>query len=119
MREQPTTPDPSALRQSSERTRTIESDGTNRKEQGSRGSRLQALSERGRGAMARVEAGAAGTYWSQLTAVDFINSSFAFAALAVVGAFPFLAVIPAAAGAGGVKQPVITRMGLTPKRRET
>jgi membrane protein len=62
--------------------------------------------------MTRVQSGTAGRYWSRLTAVDFMNSSLAFAALAVVCAFPFLAVVSAAAGAGGVRQAIITRMGL-------
>jgi len=57
-------------------------------------SRIGAL----RGRWARVEAGAAGKYWSQLTAVEFLNSSFAFAALAVLCAFPFLAIAAAATG---------------------
>jgi hypothetical protein len=73
---------------------------------------MQALRDRGAGAVARIETGAAGKYWSHLTAVDFINSSFAFAALALVSAFPFLAVVSAATGAGGVRQAIITRMGL-------
>jgi membrane protein len=60
----------------------------------------------------RIRTGAAGTYWSHLTGVDFMNSSFAFAALAVVSAFPFLAVVSAATGAGGVRRAIITRMDL-------
>jgi membrane protein len=70
------------------------------------------LRDRSREAIARVGEGAAGRYWAHLTAVDFVNSSLAFAALAVVSAFPFLAVISSAAGAGGVRQAIITRMGL-------
>jgi membrane protein len=62
--------------------------------------------------MERVRKAPPGTYWTRLTAVDFMNSSLAFAALAVVCAFPFLAVVSAAAGAGGVRQAIITRMGL-------
>jgi membrane protein len=76
---------------------------------------MQAVRQRGAARVARLEAGAAGTYWSRLTAVDFMNSSFAFAALAVVCAFPFLAVVSAATGAGGVRRAIITRMGLDPK----
>jgi membrane protein len=76
---------------------------------------VQAVRQRGAASFARLEAGAAGTYWSRLTAVDFMNSSFAFAALAVVCAFPFLAVVSAATGAGGVRRAIITRMGLDPK----
>ncbi|MCL2769146.1 MAG: hypothetical protein FWD42_03435, partial [Solirubrobacterales bacterium] len=60
---------------------------------------------------ARVGVAAPGRYWSQLTAVDFMNSSFAFAALAVICAFPFLAVISAATG-GDVRHVLIVRMGL-------
>jgi membrane protein len=61
--------------------------------------------------IARVRRGAPGTYWSQLTAVDFMNSSLAFAALAVVCGFPFLAVIHASVGED-VRQAIVTRMGL-------
>jgi membrane protein len=60
----------------------------------------------------KIRDGAAGRYWSHLTAVDFMNSSLAFAALAVVCAFPFLAVVSAAAGSGGVRRAIVTRMGL-------
>jgi membrane protein len=74
--------------------------------------RMRALRDTGAGAVERVQAGTAGKYWSRLAAVDFMNSSLAFAALAVVCAFPFLAVVSAAAGAGGVRQAIITRMGL-------
>jgi membrane protein len=41
-----------------------------------------------------------------------MNSSLAFAALAVLCAFPFLAVVHAAAGQD-LRQAIITRMGLT------
>jgi membrane protein len=68
----------------------------------------------GGAAVARAKASAPGRYWSHLSAVDFMNSSFAFAALAVLCGFPFLAVIHAAAGAD-VRQAIITRMGLSPQ----
>src|SRR5690242_10870776 len=75
--------------------------------------RAEGLRGKGAHAAGRVRAGAAGTYWSHLTGVDFLNSSFAFAALGVVSAFPFLAVVSAATGAGGgVRQAIVTRMGL-------
>jgi membrane protein len=61
----------------------------------------------------RVEAGAPGRYWSQLSAVDFINSSFAFSALAVLCGFPFLAVLHAAIGED-FRQVIVARMGLDP-----
>jgi hypothetical protein len=53
-----------------------------------RGSRLRALRDR----LARFEKSAAGRYWRHLSTADFMNSSFAFSALAVLSAFPFLAV---------------------------
>jgi len=62
-----------------------------------------------RDTLTRVQA--PGKYWSRLTAVDFMNSSFAFAALAVICAFPFLAVISTITG-GDVREALITRMGL-------
>src|SRR4051812_39098669 len=55
-------------------------------------SRVRALRDSGTDAAERIKSWAARSHWSHLTAVDFLNSSFAFAALAVVSAFPFLAV---------------------------
>ena len=66
----------------------------------------------GAAAAARLGSSAPGKYWSHLSAVDFMNSSLAFSALAVLCAFPFLAVVNAAAG-GDVRQAIITRMGLS------
>jgi uncharacterized BrkB/YihY/UPF0761 family membrane protein len=54
---------------------------------------------------------AAGRYWSQLSAADFMNSSFAFAALAVLSAFPFLAVTSTVIG-GDLRTAIVARMGL-------
>jgi membrane protein len=59
----------------------------------------------------RFEKSAAGRYWSQLSAADFMNSSFAFAALAVLSAFPFLAVSSSALG-GDIRTAIVARMGL-------
>ena len=59
----------------------------------------------------RFEHSAAGTYWSELSAADFMNSSFAFAALAVLSAFPFLAVTSTAIG-GDLRTAIVARMGL-------
>lgn len=81
-------------------------------ERTSGGSRVRGLRAAGTAVVARVGAGAPGRYWSQLSAVDFMNSSLAFAALAVLCGFPFLAVVHAAAGQD-VRQAIITRMGLT------
>lgn len=57
------------------------------------------------------EEGAAGRFWDQLSTADFMNSSFAFAALAVLTAFPFLAVSSAALG-GDIRRVIVARMGL-------
>ena len=48
--------------------------------------------------LARFDESAPGRFWNHLSAADFMNSSFAFAALAVLSAFPFLAVTSAAIG---------------------
>jgi len=66
------------------------------------------------GLTARFRASAAGKFWSQLSTTDFINSSFAFAALAVLSAFPFIAVSAAAIGTD-VRRVIVARMGLTPE----
>jgi membrane protein len=68
---------------------------------------LGALRER----LDRFERSAAGRYWSQLSAADFMNSSFAFAALAVLSAFPFLAVSSSVLG-GDIRKAIVARMGL-------
>ena len=70
------------------------------------------MSDALRDRLARLQASAAGKYWSQLTAVDFMNSSLAFAALAVLCAFPFLAVVLGATG-GDVREAIVARMGLS------
>jgi membrane protein len=70
-------------------------------------SRLHALEKR----LERFERSAAGRYWSHLSTADFMNSSFAFAALAVLSAFPFLAVSSSVVG-GDIRQAIVARMGL-------
>jgi membrane protein len=68
--------------------------------------------ERGlRERLARFEQSAAGRYWAHLSTADFMNSSFAFAALAVLSAFPFLAVTSSMLG-GDIRQAIVARMGL-------
>jgi uncharacterized BrkB/YihY/UPF0761 family membrane protein len=62
--------------------------------------------------MAHFEETAPGRYWSHLSSADFMNSSFAFSALAVLSAFPLLAVSSAALG-GDIRQAIVARMGLT------
>jgi membrane protein len=60
---------------------------------------------------ARFEKSAAGRYWAHLSTADFMNSSFAFAALAVLSAFPFLAVTSSVIG-GDIRRTIVARMGL-------
>lgn len=60
---------------------------------------------------ARVKASAAGTFWTRLSAVDFINSSLMLAALALMCFLPFLIVLSAVAGRD-VRRSIIVRMGL-------
>src|SRR5262249_6983902 len=59
----------------------------------------------------RFEKSAAGRYWAHLSTVDFMNSSFAFAALSVLSAFPFLAVSSTVIG-GDIREAIVARMGL-------
>jgi uncharacterized BrkB/YihY/UPF0761 family membrane protein len=62
--------------------------------------------------VARFEKSAAGRYWAHLSTADFMNSSFAFAALAVLSAFPFLAVSATVIG-GDIRTAIVARMGLS------
>lgn len=70
-------------------------------------SRLRGLEAR----VAGFQKSAAGRYWEHLSTADFMNSSFAFAALAVLSAFPFLAVTSTVIG-GDIRQAIVARMGL-------
>jgi uncharacterized BrkB/YihY/UPF0761 family membrane protein len=72
--------------------------------------RLRALRDR----LERFEKSAAGRYWAHLSTADFMNSSFAFAALAVLSAFPFLAVSSTVIG-GDIRTAIVARMGLNPQ----
>ena len=56
------------------------------------------LLEQGSHAYDWVRATAAGTFWSKLNAIDFMNSSLQFAALAVLCLFPFLITVSAESG---------------------
>src|SRR4051794_34641134 len=64
--------------------------------------------------MARFQGSAAGSYWAHLSTADFMNSSFAFAALAGLSAFPFLAVSSSVIG-GDIRRAIAARMGLNPE----
>jgi len=70
-------------------------------------SRLRRLQEQ----RERFAQSAAGRYWAHLSTADFLNSSFAFAALAVLSAFPFLAVTSSVIG-GDIRTAIVARMGL-------
>jgi membrane protein len=74
-------------------------------------SRRQALRNKGTMAVHRVETGTVATMWSDLNAVDFMNSAFQFSALIILCLFPFLVVIQAATG-GNVTHTIIIRLGL-------
>jgi membrane protein len=76
-------------------------------------SKLRPLRER----IDRFQESAAGRFWSQLSAADFMNSSFAFAALAVLCAFPFLAVTSAAIG-GDFRTAIVARMDLNARAEQ-
>jgi hypothetical protein len=69
------------------------------------------LAEQGSHAVDWMRTTAAGTYWSRLNAVDFMNSSLQFAALAVVCLFPFLIIFSAKSG-GDARHALIVRLGL-------
>jgi len=61
-----------------------------------------------------VKATAAGTFWSKLNAVDFMNSSMQFAVLAVLCLFPFVFLVSAESG-GDARHALIARLGLDQK----
>jgi membrane protein len=69
--------------------------------------------DKGNAAIGRAKATRAGTMWTQLNAVDFINSAFQFATYGVLCVFPLMIVITAAAG-GDFRKVIITRLGLSP-----
>jgi membrane protein len=74
-------------------------------------SRVSALRDKGATTVARVKRSSAGTYWSRLTAVDFMNSSMVFAALSLLCLFPFFTIVAAATGRS-TRHTLIIRMGL-------
>jgi membrane protein len=59
----------------------------------------------------RVKASTPGNVWSRLNAIDFMNSSMVFSALAVLCLFPFLFIVAAKIG-GDARPALIRRMGL-------
>lgn len=77
----------------------------------SRRPKARALLDKGTATVDRVKTGRVGTFWSRLTAVEFMNNAFVFAVLFTVCFFPFLAVVDAAAGRN-LDQTITIRMGL-------
>jgi membrane protein len=69
------------------------------------------LLDQGSHAVDRVRATTAGTFWSRLNAVDFMNSSLQFAALTVLCLFPFLIIVSAESG-GDARHALVARLGL-------
>jgi membrane protein len=61
-----------------------------------------------------MRASMAGTFWSRLNAVDFMNSSLQFAALTVLCLFPFLIIVSAESG-GDARHALVARLGLNQK----
>lgn len=74
----------------------------------------QALVGKGNAAIDRAKATRAGTMWTRLNTVDFINSAFQFATYALLCIFPLMIVITAAAG-GDFRKVIISRLGLSPQ----
>jgi membrane protein len=74
----------------------------------------QRLLDKGAHAADWVRATTAGTFWSRLNAVDFMNSSLQFAALAVLCLFPFLVIFSAESG-GDARHGLVARLGLDQK----
>ena len=73
---------------------------------------VRAWRDKGAATAARVKTGPVGTFWSRLSAVDFMNSALMFAGLFLVCFFPFLAVVDAAAGRNTQKT-ITDRLGLS------
>ena len=114
MAEEPRTFDPGGSGREPERQQvTSFPSGTEIEEARPRGwSRLRGLQDQ----LERFEKSAAGRYWSHLSAADFMNSSFAFSALAVLSAFPLLAVSSSVIG-GDIRTAIVARMGLNDQAR--
>jgi membrane protein len=74
----------------------------------------QALVGKGNAAIDRAKATRAGTMWTRLNTVDFINSAFQFATYALLCIFPLMIVITAAAGSD-FRKVIISRLGLSPQ----
>jgi membrane protein len=74
----------------------------------------RALLGKGNAAISWAMATRAGTLWTRLNAVEFMNSAFQFAAYALLCIFPFMIVVTAAAG-DSFRNVIIARLGLNPQ----
>jgi membrane protein len=72
------------------------------------------LLDQGSHAFDWMRASTAGTFWSGLNTVDFMNSSLQFAALTVLCLFPFLIIVSAESG-GDARHALVARLGLDQK----
>jgi membrane protein len=79
---------------------------------GSSRPRARTWRDKGAATAGRIKTGSVGTFWSRLSAVDFMNSALMFAGLFLVCFFPFLAVVDAAAGRNTQKT-ITDRLGLS------
>jgi len=77
----------------------------------SRPAKARTWRDKGAATADRIKTGPVGTFWSRLSAVDFMNSALMFAGLFLVCFFPFLAVVDAAAGRNTQKT-ITDRLGL-------
>ena len=74
----------------------------------------RALLNKGNAVIGWAKATRAGTLWTRLNAVDFMNSAFQFAAYGLLCIFPFMIVVTAAAG-DSFRNVIIARLGLDPQ----
>jgi membrane protein len=73
--------------------------------------KARAWRDKGAATADRIKTGPIGTFWSRLSAVEFMNSALMFAGLFLVCFFPFLAVVDAAVGRNTQKT-ITDRLGL-------
>jgi len=74
--------------------------------------KVRAWRDKGAATAAWIKTGSVGTFWSRLSAIDFMNSALMFAGLFLVCFFPFLAVVDAATGRN-TQQTITDRLGLS------
>jgi membrane protein len=94
-----------------EQTQPASPDDTTPEAPGGKRPRVAGLRDRGNATATRVKSGVVGEYWSHLSAVDFMNSSMSFAALALLCGLPLFTVLAELRG-HDVARGIVTRMGL-------